>query len=370
MERTTEKKRDVNLDFIRCIALFFVMGVHFCTHCGIYDAGYTGFAAFVTDTLRTMYVPALALYLMINGYFQSGKKISAKYYLGILRLFEMYLLCSVLNILYDHFYLGGELTLRSFLSGIINFTGTEYGWYVLLYNGLFLMIPFLNIIYNSLEKRGHKRILILSFLFLSALPASFLNAFSNLCSYWWQRLWPIMFYFMGAYVAEYRKELEGKKWGLWYLISLLVFSTYNYLFYNTTSPLYGMATQSFTYSHESLQNAVMTPLVFLFALNIRLDRCPKFLKDFMATVSNYSYGVFLFTSITDSFIYGWLNYFVTAPKLRYLFFIAALPLSYVSAVFLAFLGDKAVRAADKVIRPIAEKLITRLYRLTAPDAEE
>ena len=365
MTQSTLKKRDVNLDFIRCIALFFVMGVHFCTHCDIYNAGYTGLTLFVTETLRTMYVPALALFLMINGYFQNRKKLSAKYYLGILKLFEMYLLCSVLNMLYSHFYLGEELTLHSFLSGIINFTGTEYGWYVLLYNGLFLLIPFLNIIYNSLEKRGHKRILILSLFFLSALPSSFLNAFSNLCAYWWQRIWPILFYFMGAYAAEYRHELEGKKWGRWYLAALLVFSLYNYFFYDVTD----FATQSFRYSHESLQNAVMTPLVFLFALNVKLDRCPEFLKKFMATVSNYSYGVFLFTSVTDSFIYGWLNRFVPVTGMRYLFFIVALPLSCVSAVFLAFLGDKAVSAADRVIRPTAEKIITRLYRLTAPDAE-
>lgn len=364
------KKRDFNLDFVRCIALFFVMGVHFCTHCNIYNAGYTGLAAFVTETLRTMYVPALALFLMLNGYFQSKKKLSAKYYLGILKLFEMYLLCSVLNMLYSRFYLGQELTARSFLSGILNFTGTEYGWYVLLYNGLFLIIPFLNIIYNSLEKRGHKRILILTFFFLSALPFSFLNAFVNLNAYWWQRIWPIMFYFMGAYIGEYRRELEGKRWGLWYLIALLVFSAYNYLLYDMSSPLFGIASQSFKYSHESLQNAVMTPLVFLFALNVKLDRCPKFLTDFMVSVSNYSYGIFLFTSITDSFIYGWLNRFVPDVGKRYLFFIVALPLSYISAVFLAFLGDKVVSAADKGIRPIAGKLIDRLYRLTAPDAEE
>ena len=366
MAESMIKKRDTNLDFIRCIALFFVMGVHFCTHCGIYEAGYTGLALFVTEILRTMYVPALALFLMLNGYFQNRKKLSAKYYLGILKLFEMYLLCSVLNMLYSHFYLGEELTLHSFFSGILNFTGTEYGWYVLLYNGLFLLIPFLNIIYNSLKTRGHKRILILSLLFLSALPFSFLNAFSNLCAYWWQRIWPIMFYFMGAYAAEYRKELERKKWGLWYLLVLLVFSVYNYLLYDLPSP----ATQSFKYSHESLQNAVMTPLVFLFALNVKLDRCPEFLKKFMANVSNYSYGVFLFTSITDSFIYGWLNRFVPVVGRRYLFFVVALPLSYVSSVFLAFLGDKVVTAADKGIRPLAEKLISWLYRFAAPDAEE
>ena len=372
MPQTAIKKRDPNLDFIRCIALFFVMGVHFCTHCNIYNAGYTGFIAFFTDALRTMYVPALALFIMLNGFFQSKKTLSVKYYLGILKLFEMYLLCSVLNMLYSRFYLGEELTLRSFLSGIINYTATEYGWYVLLYFGLFLMIPFLNIIYNSLKSSGQKRLLILTFLYLSSGPFSFLNAFASTYAYWWQRLWPITFYFMGAYAAEYRSELSGKKWGLKYLAALLVFSTYNYLFYDISSPLYGAAQSTFLYAHESLQNAVMTPLVFLAALDAKLEHCPKPIAKFMEAVSNYSYGIFLFTSITDSFIYGWLNRFVPVIGMRYLFFAIALPLSYVSAVFLAFLADKVVSAADKLVRPIAERVTAWLGRLIAsePDKEE
>ncbi|MDO4983032.1 MAG: acyltransferase family protein [Eubacteriales bacterium] len=364
------KQRDPSLDLVRCIALFFVMAVHFCTHCDIYNAGYVGVWGFVTELLRTLYVPALALFIMLNGYFQNKKTLSGKYYLGILKLYEMYLLCAVLNLLYSHFYLGMPLTARSFFGSIINFEASEYSWYVLLYNGLFLMIPFLNIIYNSLTCRGHKRVLILTFFFLSALPSSFLNVFANLDAFWWQRLWPIMFYFMGAYVREYRNELRGKKWGVWLLVTLTVFSLYNYLLYHTESPLYGLANNVFLYSHEGLQNAVLTPLVFLLTLDMKLDNCPKTVLKMMKTVSDCSYGAFLFSSITDSFVYGWLNHFVPVIAHRYLFFVIALPISYVSAVFLAFLADKPVKAADKLIRPLAERFIMWLYRLTAPDAKE
>lgn len=364
------KKRDPSLDLVRCIALFFVMAVHFCTHCDIYSAGYTGIIAFLTELLRTLYVPALALFIMLNGYFQNKRTLSGKYYLGILKLYEMYLLCAVLNLLYSHFYLGAELSVKSFFGSIINFEASEYSWYVLLYNGLFLMIPFLNIIYNSLTCRGHKRVLILTFFFLSALPSSFLNVFVNLDAFWWQRIWPIMFYFMGAYVREYREELSGKRWGIWLAVTLTVFALYNYLLYHEESPLFGLANNVFLYSHESLQNAVLTPLVFLFTLDVRLDGWSKPILKMMKVVSDCSYGAFLFSSITDSFVYGWLNRLVPVTAQRYLFFVIALPVSYVSAVFLAYLADKPVKAADKIIRPLAERFILRLYTLTAPDAVE
>ena len=361
-------RRSMNMDIIRCIALFFVLAVHFCTHCNIYNAGYTGFAAFFTDMLRTLYVPALALFIMLNGFFQYKRSLSGSYYLGILRLYEMYVLCSVLNLLYSRFYLGQPMGLRDMVSAIVNYGASEYSWYILLYNGLFLLIPFLNLSYNALEYRGHKRVLILSLFFLSALPFSFLNAFVNLNSYWWQRIWPIMFYFMGAYFGQYRQKVNAKKCGLVFLAVLLVFSAYNYFLYNLSSPLYGIAPGNFRYTHESLQNAVMTPLLFLWVMNIDMSRWPRFIGSLAATVSKYSYGAFLFSSITDSFVYIWLNRFVPDVQLRYFFFPIALPISYAAAVFLSFLADKAVNLMDKLLRPAAGWLVDRLYRLTAPDA--
>ena len=362
------RSRSMNMDIIRCVALFFVLAVHFCTHCGIYDAGYTGLAALITDTLRTFYVPALALFIMLNGFFQYKRTLSSSYYLGILKLYEMYVISSVLNLLYMRFYVGQPLGLRDMFSSIVNYTGSEYSWYVLLYNGLFLLIPFLNLSYNHIQHRGQKRVLILSLLFLSALPFSFLNAFVSVNAYWWQRIWPLMFYFMGAYMGEYRPRVSAKKSGLVFFAVLLVFSLYNYFFFNAVSPLYGIAAKSFLYTHEGLQNAVLTPLLFLWVMNINMDSWPAALGKLAATVSKYSYGAFLFSSMTDSFVYLWLCRFVPDVGMRYLFFPIALPISYAGAVFLSYLGDKLVNLADKLIRPAAKWLVDLLYRVTAPDA--
>lgn len=363
-----DTKRSMNMDVIRCLALFFVLAVHFCTHCGIYDAGYTGFAAFFTDMLRTFYIPALGLFLMLNGYFQYKRKLSSSYYLGILRLYEMYVLTSLLNLLYTRFYIGQPMGLRDMFSAIVNYTAGEYSWYVLLYNGLFLLIPFLNLSYNAIEHKGQKRVLILSLFFISALPFSFLNAFVSVNAYWWQRIWPLMFYFMGAYFGEYKPRVSARKSGLIFLAVLTVFSLYNYFFFNAASPLYGIATKSFLFTHEGLQNAVLTPLLFLWVMNIDMSRWPAAVGKLAATVSKYSYGAFLFSSITDSFVYIWLNRFVPDVQMRYFFFPIALPISYAAAVFFAFLADKVVNLMDKLIRPAAKWLVSSLYRLTAPDA--
>ena len=112
----------------------------------------------------------------------------------------------------------------------------------------------------------------------------------------------------------------------------------------------------------------MTPLLFLWIMNINMEKWPAFIGKAAAIVSKYSYGAFLFSSITDSFVYIWLNRFVPEVGMRYFFFPIALPISYVGAVFLAYLGDKLVHLMDKLVRPIAKWLIDTLYRLAAPDA--
>lgn len=362
MSNAPAKPREVNPDIIRCIALFYVMGVHFYTHCNIYNAGYTGLAAFLSEIMRTSFVPALALFLMLSGYFQRGKKISARYYLGILRLLEMYIICAVLNLLYSHFYLGQALTLRTFFGSIVNFTASEYSWYILLYGGLFLLIPFLNVMYNALDSRGHKRILVLSVTLLSCLPYSALNVFVNLCPYWWQRIWPIAFYLMGAYIGEYRPSVGVKKGAAMWLGALVIFSAFNFFVYSAASPVTLHPAASSLYAHESLQNAVLTPLLFIFVLQIDFSNCGDWFKNTAAYISRYSYGAFLFSSITDSFVYSHLTALVPSTGLRYAFFPIALPISYALAVVLSALADKLVTLIDRVVRPLAERAAIWAYK--------
>lgn len=361
MPNAPAKKREVNPDLVRVIAVIFVLGVHFYTHCDIYNAEYTGFVAFFSQVLRTSFTPALALFLMLSGYFQRGKKLSARYYLGILRLLEMYAIVAAIEALYRRFYIGEDVTVRSFIGSLVNFTASEYSWYILLYGGLFVCIPFLNVLYSSLESRGHKRVLVLTVAAISCLPFSALNVFVNLVPYWWQRTWPIAFYYMGAYIGEYRPAPGAKKCALWLAAALLIFGSFNFFTYSAASPVALHPKAAYLYSHEGLQNAVLTPLVFLLVMNLRLDGAPEWLKRLLAAISKYSYGAFLFSSITDSFVYLILNSLVENIGARLLLFPVAMPISLMLAVLASAVADRLVNLLDKLIRPLAEKAAVWAY---------
>ena len=57
-----------------------------------------------------------------------------------------------------------------FIFGVFGFSSAPYAWYVEMYIGLFLLIPFLNGAYHSLTSKGQKRALICTMIVIAALP--------------------------------------------------------------------------------------------------------------------------------------------------------------------------------------------------------
>ena len=96
-----------------------------------------------------------------------------------------------------------------------------------MYIGLFLLIPFLNLIYNNLGSKKHKIVLICTMLFLTSLPTivniyNFRLGFSadmffndgelrnKILPFWWKSMYPVTYYFIGAYFSEYKPKIDRK----------------------------------------------------------------------------------------------------------------------------------------------------------------
>ncbi len=66
----------------------------------------------------------------------------------------------------------------------MDFSATNYSWYVEMYIGLFLIIPFLNLSYNGLKNQKQKQVLICTLLLLTSIPAV-TNIFNFYVDSWW-----------------------------------------------------------------------------------------------------------------------------------------------------------------------------------------
>ncbi|MEI3100570.1 MAG: acyltransferase family protein [Oscillospiraceae bacterium] len=179
----TEKKRDLNLDLIRSLALVFVLGMHYYDNSGFYLITIDGTGDFLMAMGRMLCATCVPLFIMLTGRLCSAKKLSAKYYLGMLRIMEIYFISCLACLVFEALYLHNIMSLQNILSGILNFELDGYAWYLLLYGGLFLMMPFLNMMYSGCSGRNQKLLLIVTFFALSLL-SSLLNSYVHIYPLW------------------------------------------------------------------------------------------------------------------------------------------------------------------------------------------
>ena len=266
-----EKKRDLNLDLIRSFALVAVLSMHYYDNSGFYNTVIDRPGDFVMAMVRMLCATCVPLFIMLTGWLCSGKKLSARYYIGILRIIELYVLSTLACIIFEALYLDSSLSLKYIVSGLINFELNGYAWYLLLYGGLFLMMPFLNMMYAGCATKGRKLLLTGTFFALSILP-SLLNSYAHIYPLWWSKLYPICYYFTGAYLREYSKKISSLKYGLLLLSLLLLFCSYTQLRFH------GSAVDFQAVFYDHYQVYVLTVLVFLFLGSLNMDKARSWLK--------------------------------------------------------------------------------------------
>lgn len=322
-------ERNPNLDLIRVVAVFSVISVHFFLNNGFYQQPVAGARMFVMITMRTAFMVCVPLFMLLTGFLCCRKTLTKKYYAGILPVLEIYLLCSLACLLFRVLYMKESFSFFSALLAILDFSACSYSWYVNLYIGLFLLIPFLNLIYNGLDGRAQKRILVLSFCFLTAMPSLF-NLKYQLIPNWWQGFYPLTFYFIGAYIREFDVYIRPGKTFLLLSASVLLFGALNYLF-NTPNIF---SWEGYT-DWGSFENVIDSVLLFLFLLHIRTDSWPLSFHRVLSRLSRISFGIYLSSVISDSVLYPILNRKIPYMTDRLPFYFLIVPASFLMSALIS-----------------------------------
>ena len=344
------KNRNLNLDIIRCCAILFVLTVHFYDSSGFPGETMGGAVHFLMLCGWFITHTCVPMFLMLSGWLCCGKELSAKYYLGFVRIALIYLICSVACLAFRDLYMHEELGLRYIFGSIVNFYACGYAWYVMLYFGLFLLIPFLNIIYNSLETKNSKLVLMFTFFALSILP-SLLNQFIQLYSIWWTRLYPITYYFIGAFLREYRPKLGAVKNMLLLIAAVFTFSLFDLFFYAQR------AQAMIAVAYENYQVFIVSVLLFMLLLDIPTEKIPAAAGRGLAFISELSFTVYLISWIPDGLIYPVLKAACPMPSDRFIWMLPCALLSLVSSLFLAWIIDFINKPMSKMLK----KALCRLF---------
>lgn len=366
MSSNKTRKRDVSLDIIRCIAFFLVATVHAFLNGGFYSQPVSGKAMYLLTAICSNAMICVPIFFLLSGYLMCKKKLEKKYYFGIVKTLGIYVLAGILCILFRIFVNASAFTPDEIVLQFLGFSAAPYAWYIEMYVGLFLLIPFLNLAYNGLETKKHKKILILTMIFITALPPIFntldvfnpgfwasppssLN-FRQLLPDWWVGIYPIAYYFVGCYLREFGIKIRLRYRIPLYILSFVAVGAYNCYRFNGVV----FASLSFNY-YQSL--FVMIPAVLLFSIikDINFTKLPSPICRFIATCSDLTLGAYLISYVFDDYFYKKLTAAFPVFRERVLYF----PL-VILAVFVCSLGASFVL---NVIYSLIFKLCSACKRL-------
>lgn len=303
------KERDGRIDVIRLVALACLITVHFILKMELYNTKVAGGEWTLICLMRQFGMCCIPLFLLITGYLMGKKPYSRGYYKKILRTIGIYILASAASNFWVLATTGDGRNINGLIIEILEFTACPYAWYVELYIGLFMIIPFLNNAYEALDKKGRTRLIVIMMV-LTGLP-SFVNVYrlgsiewwltpSTDASYfkiipaYWRGAWPITYYFLGCWIRDRQIAIKRSVNIALIVLCSVLFALYNYWRSLNSSFIWGE-----WQDWGSWMNTILSVLIFLLLLNTPYKIRGKYLP----VLANAVFGAYLLSWIPEQVVY-------------------------------------------------------------------
>lgn len=354
------EERNFNLDITRCTAILCVISVHFFLNTGFYEGVVAGGGWYALCTLRTLFMVCVPLFLLLTGCLMGNREIEIgrKYYLKLSKVLVPYVLITCVLLLFRHFDLHESLTFRDAVLNITSYS--QYSWYVNMYIGLYLLIPFLNRLWKALEGKM-QGYFVLTLVLLTALP-TLLNSFNwkvpgwwlqpslsastnQLVPDWWEGIYPLTYYFLGAYLEKHQVAKRLRPWAVLLALAacLLLFGWQNYRMSEGKEFVWGAWNR-----WQGYQNLVDTVLVYLFLNSLSFRGTPHGVKRFAARLSNLAFGAYIASWMMDQLVYPVLNSRFSTMSQKILYLPLTVLVIYTGATLISLLADLLYRAGKKL----------------------
>lgn len=324
------KERSVGLDVIRVLAIFFVIGGHFFLNTPGLNVVFEGPSLFIQGMAQTLFLINVPLFLLLTGYLNLNKRINRVYYKRMAGVLLSYVFISVVTILFKIYYLGENITFYKGILEISGFTAISYAWYIEMWIGLYLLTPFLNILWKNIDTKKHKLILIATLYLLCAFPDFFNRYGVKLVPGYWELMYPCAFYFIGAYIKDYQPKVKTSILISFVIGCCLINPVFNFLFVKNHSMIHLVG------DGNGIIGMPLAAAVFLLFYQVKISN--KILCSVLAGISVVSLDMYLSSYMFDLVFYRWFkeNFYINQGQFGPWFFVIV-PLVFVSAyVFSVF----------------------------------
>lgn len=356
------KVRNIALDITRIYAFFSVVAVHFFYNSDFYSASVSGFGMCAAIVVRTFFSACVPLFLLLSGYLLCRRppirnsRDLGRYLLKSGRIVGTYILSYIGIALFRRYCTAEEVGLRNALLQMFEFP--QYGWYVNMYLGLYLLIPFLNVVWAGLEGKAARKSLLCSMFLLTILPTvlnacKFHGSFLKIIPDWWTDLVPITVYYIGAYIREYfRPESMNRGKILLLLLLCLAFGS-GYTIVQSWGVPFSFGPWSENMGWIGI--AVAVP-VFLLLNSIPWPEPGKTGSRLLALVSELTLGAYLLSWVSDQLIYRQMKRLLPTLAQQFRFGGIAVLLSALLALLLSLGVWLTMKLSAALIRRCRKRL--------------
>ena len=337
------KSRNINLDVVRTVAVLSVLSVHFFLNSGYYGIPLNSPIMYWATIIRTIFLICVPLFILLTGFLMNKKTISKKYYINILKVIITYILSTLTIIVFKIVVLHENLSVIQMIQNIISFE--QYSWYIEMYIGLYLLIPFLNIIYNNCSNE-QKKLLIAVLSLMTSVPAV-VNSFGySILPDFWTEFYPITYYFIGAYLSENYSRIKASTITLFAMFILVIIVAGTFIYYKSNGGCYVWGDWG---TWESIFNVCTSTLLFATLLKIDFSRIPSGIVKVISTISKVSLPLYLTSWISDRVVYNAADYYVAEFSEKLMYAPLIVGLSFVLALIMAVLINGVSNLVNKMI---------------------
>ena len=329
--------RIVGLDLLRSCAILFVIAGHFSMNTGFQETTFEGPTMFIHGMLRSFFGMGVPLFIMLTGYLNSGKEVSTRYYKSSIRVLASYLIFSVITILFRKYYLGDVDSWGYWVHQVLSYSAIPYGWYIEMWIGLFLLTPFLNILYRNIPTQEQK-LLLQGILFLMTSVPDLTNRYGmHLTPDFWATCYPLFFYFAGSFIREYQPRVSKIWGGVAILGFCLINPLFNLLFVKDHSMIH------ITGGPWGVFGTAIAVLFFLMCYQWNTEAAG--IRKILVSISKLSLDMYLCCYIFDALLYpifqNWLRW--NTAREAGIYFPIIVPALFLCSYTIAWLKKKIFR---------------------------
>lgn len=280
------KKRDANFELLRIISMIMIVCLHFNGKGQVLDnTVFLSKTWYISNVTEFASIIAVNLYVLITGYYMIKSKIKIRKILQlememIFYSVGIYIILLILN--------KTQFNIKEMIKCFFPIMNNEY-WFMTIYMGLYLIVPFLNKLANNLSSKEYKYFIIILTILLSGVKTinPNINAFSSLNGY--TLIWFVYLYLLGGYIRNYYTRKHNKiALAIIYIFLIMIEMVVKIIFIKKEDLSIYIGHML---GYDNLVTLTKSVVVFLFFKNINIKS--KILNKTILFISPLTLGVYL-----------------------------------------------------------------------------